>query len=135
MAVFDPRQVRGQRLAFGATAGGCPRLAQVGRGGDPPGRGEVGLQVFLEEAQLVRVEPFGGDWVVFRNKAGNRLKLVVFDGTGFWLCYRRLERGHWVWPKVGDRVMALSYPQFLLLIQGQDWRWVKVPEAIRPSLI
>jgi transposase len=81
------------------------------------------------------LNPFGGDWVVFRNKAGNRLKLVVFDGTGFWLCYRRLERGHWVWPKVGDRVMALSYPQFLLLIQGQDWRWVKVPEAIRPSLI
>lgn len=81
------------------------------------------------------LNPFGGDWVIFRNKAGNRLKLVVFDGTGFWLCYRRLERGRWVWPKADDRVMALSYPQFLLLIQGQDWRRVKRPENIRPSLI
>lgn len=81
------------------------------------------------------LNPFGGDWVIFRNKAGNRLKLVVFDGTGFWLCTRRREREHWVWPKAGDGVLALSYPQFLLLIQGQDWRRVKVLENVRPSLI
>ncbi len=80
------------------------------------------------------LNPFGGDWVIFRNKAGNRLKLVMFDGTGFWLCYRRLERGNWVWPKAGERVMALSYPQFLLLVQGQDWQRVKAPEEFRPSL-
>jgi len=81
------------------------------------------------------LNPFGGDGVVFRNWAGNRLKVVVFDGTGLWLCYRRLERGGWVWPKAGDRVMALSVPQFLLLVQGQDWRRVTVPEKLRPSLI
>ncbi len=81
------------------------------------------------------LNPFGGDWVIFRNKAGNRLKLLVFDGAGFWLCYRRLERGRWVWPKPGGRVMTLSYPQFLLLVQGQDWRRVQIPEEFRPSLI
>ena len=80
------------------------------------------------------LDPFGGDWVVFRNKAGNRLKLLVFDGTGFWLCYRRLERGSWVWPKPGEAVMALSHPQFLLLVQGQDWRRVRPPSEFRPSL-
>lgn len=81
------------------------------------------------------LNPFDGAWYLFRNQAGNRLKLVVFDGTGFWLCYRRLERGRWVWPKAGDRVMTLSYPQFLLLVQGQDWRRFNVPEPLRPSLI
>lgn len=81
------------------------------------------------------LNPFGGDGVIFRNKAGNRLKLVVFDGVGFWLCYRRLERGHWVWPKAGEQVMTLSYAQFLLLVQGQDWRRVQVPEKLPASLI
>jgi len=32
-------------------------------------------------------------------------------------------------------VMTLSYPQFLLLVQGLDWRRVQVPEEFRPSLI
>jgi transposase len=84
---------------------------------------------------VLSLDAFGGDWFMFRNKAGNRLKVLVFDGGGFWLCYRRLERGSWVWPKAGDGVMTLSYAQFLLLVQGQDWRSVKVPEKSRPSLI
>ena len=96
-------------------------------------RGLDGLCAEIQHG--LALDPFGGDWVIFRNKAGNRLKLVVFDGAGFWLCTRRLERGHWVWPKAGDRVLALSYPQFLLLIQGQDWRRVKMPENIHPGLI
>jgi transposase len=95
----------------------------------------VGLDGLCARAQHgLALDPFGGDWVVFRNKAGNRLKLLVFDGTGFWLCYRRLERGSWVWPKPGERVMALSHPQFLLLVQGQDWRRVRPPSEFRPSL-
>ena len=95
----------------------------------------MGLDGLCARAQHgLALDPFGGDWVVFRNKAGNRLKLLVFDGTGFWLCYRRLERGSWVWPKPGERVMALSHPQFLLLVQGQDWRRVRPPSEFRPSL-
>ena len=81
------------------------------------------------------LNPFDGAWYVFRNKANTRLKLVVFDGTGFWLCYRRLERGTWVWPKAGDRVMTLGYAQFLVLVQRADWRRVETPAEIRPSLI
>ena len=81
------------------------------------------------------LNPFDGAWYVFRNKAATRLKLVVFDGTGFWLCYRRLERGTWVWPKAGDKVMTLGYAQFLVLVQGADWRRVETPAELRPSLI
>jgi transposase len=95
----------------------------------------MGLDGLCARAQHgLALDPFGRDWVVFRNKAGNRLKLLVFDGTGFWLCYRRLERGSWVWPKPGESVMALSHPQFLLLVQGQDWRRVRPPSEFRPSL-
>jgi len=96
----------------------------------------LGLDGLCARVQYgLALNPFGGDWVIFRNKAGNRLKLVVFDGVGFWLCYRRLEQGRWVWPKAGERVMTLSYAQFLLLIQGQDWRRIQVPEKLQASLI
>jgi transposase len=95
-----------------------------------------GLDGLCAEIQYgLALNPFDGTWYLFRNKAGTRLKLVAFDGAGFWLGYRRLERGTWVWPKAGDRVMTLSYPPFLVLVQGQDWRRVQTPTEIRPSLI
>ncbi len=57
-------------------------------------------------------DPFSGAWFVFRNKAGNRLKILVNDGLGFWLHYRRLDRGTFVWPKGSDAVMQMTYAQF-----------------------
>lgn len=96
-------------------------------------RGLDGLCALIQHG--LALNPFDGAWYLFRNKAKTRLKLVIFDGTGFWLCTRRLERGTWVWPKAGDPAMTLSYAQFLLLVQGQDWRRVKVPEDLRLSLV
>jgi transposase len=96
-------------------------------------RGLDGLCALVQHE--LALNPFDGAWYVFRNQAGTRLKLVVFDGTGFWLCVRRLERGTWVWPKAGDKVMTLRYAQFLVLVQGADWRRVETPAEIRPSLI
>jgi transposase len=96
-------------------------------------RGLDGLCALIQHE--LALNPFDGAWYLFRNKASTRLKLVVFDGTGFWLCYRRLERGTWVWPRVGDSIMTLSYAQFLVLVQGADWRRVQTPVEIRPSLI
>jgi transposase len=96
-------------------------------------RGLDGLCALIQHG--LALNPFDGAWYLFRNKAGTRLKLVVFDGTGFWLCYRRLERGRWVWPQPGDAVLRLSYTQCLVLLQGGDWRRVERPEEFRPSLI
>jgi transposase len=96
-------------------------------------RGLDGLCALIQHG--LALNPFDGAWYLFRNQAGTRLKLVVFDGTGFWLCCRRLERGRWVWPQPGDAVLRLSYAQCLVLIQGADWRRVETPEELRPSLI
>ena len=104
----------------------------VFRASTPQGRRGAGTLTIQHGLAL---NPFDGAWYLFRNKANTRLKLVVFDGTGFWLCYRRLERGTWVWPRAGDKVMTLSYAQFLVLVQGADWRRVQTPVEIRPSLI
>lgn len=48
-------------------------------------------------------DPFTGTLFVFRNRSGTALKLLVYDGQGFWLCLRRFSQGRlrW-WPPASD---------------------------------
>jgi len=59
---------------------------------------------------------------MFRSKRGDRLKILVRDGTGMVLIYKVLEHGSFAWPKVQDGVMRLSRAQFEALFEGLDWR-------------
>jgi transposase len=63
-----------------------------------------------------------GTAYVFRNRAGQRLKVLVFDGTGVWLCARRLHRGRFVWPAPGAAQVTLTLAQWRWLITGVDWQ-------------
>jgi transposase len=54
---------------------------------------------------------------------------------GFWLHYRRMDKGTFVWPKGTDAIMEMTYSQFHLLTQGQDWRVVRRVIHPVPSLI
>lgn len=65
---------------------------------------------------------FDGSAYVFRNRSGNRLKVLLVDATGVWLCVRRLHRGSFVWPKVGDGLMSVSAEQLAWLVMGVDWQ-------------
>ncbi len=49
---------------------------------------------------------------MFRSKRGDRLKILVWDGTGLVLVYKALEQGCFAWPNVQDGVMRLSRAQF-----------------------
>ena len=66
--------------------------------------------------------PCDGTAYAFRNKRGNRLKLLVWDGSGVWLCQRRLHRGRFVWPGVEERICMLTQSQWQWLIAGVDWQ-------------
>jgi transposase len=46
---------------------------------------------------LLHENPLGGTVYVFRNRTGTTLKLLAYDGQGFWLCTKRLSRGHFYW--------------------------------------
>lgn len=61
----------------------------------------------LCKAQLAE-DPFSGALFVFRNRAGTALKLLVYDGRGFWLCLRRFSQGRlrW-WPQASDAAAPL----------------------------
>jgi len=60
--------------------------------------------------QVLKSDPFSGYMFVFRNKSATAIKILAFDGQGFWLCQKRLSRGkfNW-WPKAdGDRHSLLA---------------------------
>jgi transposase len=42
-------------------------------------------------------DPFGGTVFVFRNRRATAVKILVYDGQGFWLCHKRLSRGRFRW--------------------------------------
>jgi len=60
---------------------------------------------------------------LFTNKRTNRIKVLVHDGYGLWLCARRLHRGSFVWasPQTGQSV-ALTAEQLQALVVGLPWQ-------------
>ena len=63
-------------------------------------------------------DPFSGTLFVFRNRAGTALKLLVYDGTGYWLCLKRFSQGRlqW-WPQSADTPLhSLEARQFSVLL-------------------
>ena len=71
--------------------------------------------------------PCDGSAYAFRNRRSNRLKLLVWDGTGVWLCQRRLHRGHFTWPDAESAACTLTTTQWRWLITGIDWRRLEAP--------
>lgn len=49
-------------------------------------------------------DPFSGSVFVFRNRRGTAIKVLVYDGQGFWLCHKRLSEGRFRWwPSASDQ--------------------------------
>lgn len=62
---------------------------------------------------------------VFANRRADRLKVLVYDGQGLWLCTRRLQSGGFVWPRDrGAGTVALTREQFDWLVLGLPWQRV-----------
>lgn len=74
-----------------------------------------------------RDDPFTGDVFVFFNKARDRIKLLLWDRNGFWLLYKRLERGTFPFDVrgAGARV-EITRAQLSMILEGIDGRSVKI---------
>jgi transposase len=81
----------------------------------------------------LNLNPHSGVTVVFRSKRGDRLKILVWDGTGMVLIYKVLESGNFAWPKVQDGTMRLSRAQAEALFEGLDWRRVVAQRVLAPT--
>lgn len=47
--------------------------------------------------EVLQQDPFGGCLFVFRNRRGTAVKVLMYDGQGFWLCHKRLSSGRFPW--------------------------------------
>lgn len=94
-------------------------------------RGHDGLAATVQNE--LGLDPFSGVIVVFRAKRGDRLKILLWDGTGLVMLYKRLEDSSFTWPTIKDGVMRLSRAQFEALFEGLDWRRVSTPKETRPA--
>jgi transposase len=76
-----------------------------------------GLALLVE--QDLGLDPFAAAVYVFSNRRRNRVKLLLWDRTGFWLLMKRLEADRFVWPKE-TAVVALTVEQLHWLLEGID---------------
>jgi transposase len=71
-------------------------------------------------------DPLNGHLYLFTNRRRNRLKVLYWDGSGLWLCAKRLEKGTFGWPQGGDDpsgvTCALSPQELSLLVSGLELR-------------
>ena len=79
-------------------------------------KGMDGLAALVQQA--LQADPFQGDVFIFRAKRADRVKLLVFDGTGLVLYSKRLEAGRFCWPSPADGVVRLSAAQLSTLLEG-----------------
>ncbi len=65
-------------------------------------------------------DPFGGDVFCFFNRRRDRVKLLVWDANGFWLHYKRLERGTFERIEGRGRRVQIDRAQMSMLLEGID---------------
>lgn len=91
----------------------------------------------------LQLEPLSGHVFLFCNSQRNRLKLLIWDGSGLWVCAKRLEKGRFWWPAASgdERKVMLSGEELALLLGGIDlagsrrrpWFRKLVPDSVQEA--
>ena len=95
-------------------------------------KGFDGLAAVVQ--QQLRLDPFAGHLFVFRGRRGDLVKILAWDGQGFCLFAKRLERGRFVWPSPAAEQVRLSPAELAMLVEGIDWRALRRTDEPRPTL-
>jgi transposase len=64
------------------------------------------------------LSPFIDAMFIFCNRHKHKIKILYWDKTGFWLLYKRLEQGKFIWPKNNDEAKLISKKQLEWLLDG-----------------
>lgn len=94
---------------------------------------------------LIREDPLNGHLFVFLNRRKNRIKLLVWDRTGYLLLYKRLERGTFhllAAPEGGQRHVEVDAGELGMMLEGVDLRgafrrerWRRLPHAANTPVV
>ncbi|WP_127585567.1 IS66 family insertion sequence element accessory protein TnpB [Paenibacillus koleovorans] len=81
------------------------------------------------------LDPFAPSLFVFCNRQRDKLKLLLWDHNGFWLLYRRLERGTFQWPTSEEATVTVSSRELRWLLDGLALEQRKAHPPLRPERI
>jgi len=92
--------------------------------------------------QFLRHDPLSGFMFVFINRRKNRMKILLWEPSGYWVFYKRLERGTFrlpLSPRPGERHVVLESTDLALMIEGIDLRnarrrkrWTPMQKMLAP---
>jgi transposase len=91
--------------------------------------------------EVLGLAPLSGHVFVFRNRRGDRLKMLVWDRSGFWVLYKRLERGTFPWPAEAGEKLELRSSELMLLLSGAEItsarrrRWYDAIDGTEPHAL
>jgi transposase len=91
------------------------------------------LSALVSEA--LRADPYCGSVFVFRSKRADRVKLLLWDGSGMVLVTKWLQQGRFTWPPIRDGVVYLTATQLTMLLDGLDWARVSLKPVKQPALV
>ena len=88
--------------------------------------------------KVLQVDPFGGIVFIFRNRKGTSIKILIYDGQGFWLCQKRLSTGRFRWwpDRFNKKTKILAAHELQLLLWngnpqmspvGEMWKKINIP--------
>lgn len=75
--------------------------------------------------QQIKGDPLSGQLFVFRNKRGDRVKLLYWDEDGFVIVYKRLEAGTFRFPEADAAGVEIRAAELQMLLDGVDLKSVK----------
>lgn len=79
-------------------------------------------RLFALTQSVLGQDPLSGHWFVFTNRQRNRLKILFWDGSGLWVCAKRLEKGRFSWPGGEEDCASLRGEELIALLSGLEVR-------------
>ena len=87
-------------------------------------------------SQSFELDLFSHSLFVFCNRDGDKLKILYWDHNGFWLYYRRLERGRFRWPSASDdQTLSISRRQLQWLLDGLSLEQTQAHSPVTARLV
>ena len=82
---------------------------------------------------LIKQNPYNGAYFVFTNKNKTSIKILHYDGIGYWMHQKRLSKGKFKWPNDNDNTIKMEVHELQVLLMNGDYKkasfqdqWLKV---------
>jgi transposase len=84
--------------------------------------------LYAQVQTVLQQDPLSGHLFVFTNRTRNRVRIIYWDGSGLWVCAKRLERGTFGWPAGEGESLCLRPEELQMLlhgVEGKPRRWYR----------